>query len=360
MQHRRLGKTDLKVSVIGYGAIKLPEISPQEASRCLTRALELGINFIDTHRGYGDSETKIGQALSDRREQFILATKTHARDRAGALADLETSLRELRTERVDLWQLHSVSNEEAWRSVMARDGALRAAKEARDKGLVGHIGISVHRSLDVMRQAIACGEFETIMLCYNPLDSEGVTDILPLAKERDMGVIAMKALSGGSIAYPEQARRPGLGGADALVAGALRWVLSNPHVDCVIPGMRAVHEVEENAALGSPLVPLSDAERREFLELLGRLGGRHRYEQRCLACGYCQPCPEGVNIPEILRAARIVRSYPDYLKHLGHEIYAKLDVGADACVGCEQCVEKCPAGLPVPDMLKAAHEVLSR
>jgi len=360
MEYRRLGKTELRVSVISYGAIKLPQISEEEAAQCLNRALDLGVNFIDTSRTYGDSETKIGKALEGRREDYFLATKTHARDYDSALADLETSLKELRTDRIDLWQLHSISNEESWQRITSRDGSLRAARQARAQGTVGHVGISIHRSLDVMRKAIACGEFETVMLAYSPVDSENVGDILPLAKQQDMGTIAMKALSGGTMAYPKQARKAGFGGEDALVAGALRWVLSNDNVDCVIPGMQALHEVEENVPLGSPFVPLSQEERKRFIKALGEFGGEYRYEQRCLACGYCQPCPEGVNIPVILQAARIVRRYPDDLKRLGYEMYERLEVGAEACVECEECLKKCPAELPIPQMLKAAREVLER
>ena len=359
MEKRRLGKTELEVTAVSYGAIKLPGISEEEAAECLNRALDLGVNYVDTARNYRDSEAKIGKALKDRRDEFYVATKSGARDYDGAMADLESSLRELQMDYIDIWQLHSVSNDQAWQAVMGEDGALKAQRKAQDEGLVRHASITIHRSLDVMRKAITSGEFETVMLCYGPLDSEHVADILPLAKQQDMGTIIMKALSGGRMTYPKDARRAGLGGPDALVAGALRWVLSDANVDCVIPGMQAVHEVEENAALADPFIPLSDEERRELIGLLGEFGGQYRYEQRCLQCGYCQPCPQGVEIPAIFQAASIVRGYPDDLKRMGYEMYQALEVGAEACVECEQCLEKCPAGLPIPEMLKEARELLT-
>ncbi len=359
MEYRRLGKTELQVSAVSYGAIKLPKISEEEAAACLNRALDLGINYIDTARGYGDSERKIGLAVSNRRDEFYLATKTPSRDYDGAMGDLDTSLSELQTSYVDVWQLHTVSNERTWQQVMGTGGALEAAREAQDQGMVRHVSITIHRSLDVMRKAINCGEFETIMLCYSPLDSENVAEILPLAREHDLGTIIMKALSGGQISYPKEARQPGLGGPDALVAGSLRWVLSDPNVDVVIPGMQAVHEVEENAALVEPFDPLSDAEREELVQRLAERGMSYRYRQQCLRCGYCQPCPEGVNVPEVFKAAQIVANYPDDLRYLGYEIYEGLEPQADACVGCGECLEKCPVGLDIPTLLEEAHELLS-
>jgi len=358
VEKQRLGKTELEVTPISCGAIKLPQISEEEAAECLNRALDLGINYVDTARNYRDSEAKIGKGIGHRRDEFYLATKTGARDYDGAMADLETSLNELDMDYVDIWQLHTVSHEETWQGVMGENGALKAQHKALEEGTVKHAGITIHRALDVMRKAIASGEFETILLAYSPIDSENVANILPLAKEQDMGTIIMKALSGGQMVYPKEARKAGLGGADALVAGALRWVLSDPNVDCVIPGMQAVHEVEENAALADPFVPLTDEERKELVGLLGEFGGQYRYDQRCLRCGYCQPCPQGVNIPVIFQAASIVRGYPDDLKHIGYEMYQALEVGAQACVECEECLEKCPARLPIPEMLKEARELL--
>jgi hypothetical protein len=359
VEYRRLGRTDLEVTPISFGAIKLPGISEDEAAACLNRALDLGINFIDTARNYKDSERKIGLGVGDRRDEYYLATKTGARDYDGAMEDLETSLDELQMDYIDIWQLHTVSNEENWQKVMAPDGALNAARQAEDEGVVGHVSITIHRAHGVMRKAIECGEFETIMLCYNPLDSEDVADILPLAKEADMGTIIMKALSGGQLTYPKEERQAGLGGPDALVAGSLRWVLSNPHVDIVIPGMQTVEEVEENAALMDPVEPLSAHEREEVLKRIADFGGSYRYDQKCLRCGYCQPCPQDVPVPEVFKARQMVESYPDNLKQMGYDLYESLDTKADACAVCGVCLEECPAGLAIPDLLEQAHEVLS-
>ena len=258
MEKRLLGGTGLEVGIVGFGAIKLPGISEQEAADCLNLALDKGINFIDTARNYRDSEEKIGRAVAHRREQYAIATKSSARDAGTMVEQLDASLRNLRTDRIDLFQLHTVSTREVWEQVRAPGGAYEAALRAREQGKILHIGVTIHRELQVMREAIESGLFETIMLCYNALDSENVgTEILPMARAAGMGTIIMKPLSGGQLCPPSERRMPGLGGPDAIVAGALRFVLQNPNVDCAIPGMQNVLEVDENVALAESFAPLS-------------------------------------------------------------------------------------------------------
>jgi len=355
MEKRRLGKTELRVSQIGFGSIRLPHIDEKTASECLNRALDLGINFIDTARNYKDSEAKVGKALKGRREEYCLATKTTARDAEGLFADLETSLRETQVDVIDLYQLHTVSDEETWAKVTAPGGAIEGAKKAQQQGKFKHLGISIHRALPVMRKAIECGEFETIMLAYSPLDQEGVgAEILPLAKRHDVGVIIMKPLSGGLLTQNES------GPPDPVVRGSLRYILSNDAVSVAIPGMQAVSEVEENAATGAMPERMSEEERAELFKQIGSLKKEYRYGQVCLRCEYCQPCPQGIQIPSVFRALEMVQSYPDTLKYLGKELYDSLPVKPDVCEECKQCVEKCPAGIDIPQRLAEAIQVMAQ
>jgi len=355
MQYRPLGQTGIDVSAVSFGGIKLPRISPEEASDCLNRALDLGMSFVDTARNYRDSEEKIGKAISHRRDEFTLATKTTGRDAESARADLETSLRELKTEKIDLYQLHSVSDPATWEQVMAKGGALEAVKKAQEQGKIDHIALTCHRDLGTMRKAIESGEFETIMVAYSPIDAEGVgPEILPLAKAKGMGVIVMKGLSGGQLvrAVPEDGERTE---PDDIVRETLRCILANDAVSCVIPGMEDVRFVEENAATGD-LPPMTDDEKAKLLKEIGGLGKSFRYGQVCLRCAYCQPCPQDIDIPAAFRALDAARDYPDSLKHLGRELYDSLDPKPDACEECGQCVEKCPAGIDIPARLKEVRQ----
>jgi predicted aldo/keto reductase-like oxidoreductase len=357
MKKKALGKTGLEVSIIGFGAIKLPNIPAEEAVKIINKALDMGVNYIDTARNYRDSEEKVGMVLKDRRDDCFIATKTTARDADGLMRDLETSLQNLQTDRIDVYQLHTVSDGETYKKVMAPGGALEGAKRAKSQGKIDHIGITIHRDLNTMRSAITSGEFETIMLAYSSLDQEGVEEeILPMAKAHNMGVVIMKPLSGGLLCLPEPERK-GLD-RDPIATGSLRYVTSNENVTLAIPGMQKMWEVEENVPIGD-MPAMTEEEKTELIESMGAMKKEYRYGQVCLRCGYCQPCPQGVVAPTIFRALDMYRSYPENLRYLGAELYMSLEIKADECVECEQCLEKCPAGLNIPEMLKEAVNIFA-
>ncbi len=358
MRYRDLGMTGLKVSAIGFGGIKLPKVGEQEAIDTLNRALDLGINFIDTARDYGDSERKIGVVLTKRRDECYIATKVEARDINGAMEEFETSLRELGVNRTDLHQLHRVNSPGDFENVTSPGGALEALKIARDRGKTSHIGISIHRDLEVMKMAVESEEFETIMVAYSPLDQEKVEDdVLPMAREHGIGVIAMKPLSGGQlVSHPFDGEMEDLG-YDPVVRGSLRYILSNNAVSLAIPGMTCRREVEENAMTGD-MYAMTVGEERELFKLIGKLGRTYRYGQFCLRCEYCQPCPEGIRIPEIFRAFDVYTGYPEPLRARGIEIYSNLEIKPDSCVECRECMSVCPAGISIPEKLVEIAAVL--
>ncbi len=357
MKYRRLGKTGLKVSTIGFGAIKLPSVDQETATATINRELDLGVNFIDTARSYGDSERKVGVATRGRRDDFYIATKTGERTAGGAKKDLETSLSQLGMDRIDLWQLHTVSDRSLYDKVMGPGGALEAAKRAQREGIVDHIGITIHRDLGVMRDAIECGEFETIMVAYCAIDPENVeAAILPLAKGNGLGVIVMKPLCGGALVTPGEPKIQH----DPIVRGNLRYILSNEAVSTVIPGIRTLQEADEDCAAGDLIEPMSEAEKDELLQAIGGLGMSFRYGQRCLRCGYCQPCPNEIDIPRVFRALDEYQGYPDNLKYMGLEMYESLTVKPDVCAECGECMEKCPTDMDIPARLKEAREILEK
>jgi hypothetical protein len=353
LERRRLGKTGLEITLFGFGAIKFPHVSAEEAAASLDRALDLGVNFIDTARGYGDSEVKIGPVLKRRRDQVYIATKSGRRKAKEVASELDTSLKNLQTDCIDLYQAHWVCNDDVLNEVLAPGGALEAFRKAKEQGKIRHYGITMHRHHAAIRRAIESDLFETIMLAYNPLDEEGTgPDLIPLAAKHDMGVIIMKPLSGGLLVSPPNSAR--VDGLDPVVAGTLRGIAANPHVTSVIPGMVSPLQVEENYRAVTTYQDFGEAARRKLFETIAALRKELRYGQLCLSCGYCAPCRQGIDIPKVFRALYMHQSYPEDQRFMGRELYDELAVPPDACEECSECVERCPAGIAIPDRMKEA------
>jgi predicted aldo/keto reductase-like oxidoreductase len=353
LEKRRLGKTDLEISVFGFGCIKFPHISAEQAASALDRAIDLGVNFIDTARNYGDSEAKIGPVLKRRREEVYIATKSSQRTADGMMQQLETSLQNLRTDYLDLYQAHWVCDDTVLDQVLAPGGALDALQKAKQQGKTRHYGITMHRHQKAMRRAIEADVFETIMLAYNPLDEEGVgPELIPLAAEHDMGIIIMKPLSGGALVSPPDT--PRVDGLDPVVAGTLRAIAGHPQIATVIPGMVSIDEVEQNYRAITTADAFDEAARRTLFDAIASMKKELRYGQLCLGCGYCLPCTQEIEIPRVFRALYIHRQYPGDQQFMGRELYESLGMPADACSGCEECVKSCPAGIDIPERMKEA------
>jgi predicted aldo/keto reductase-like oxidoreductase len=351
VKKRILGKTGWEISIIGFGAIKLPLISQRECDVLLNRALDGGINFVDTADCYGDSEVKIGRALRHRRKEFYLATKIDERDANGVRGKLERCLGRLNTDWIDLALFHDVRGAEYDR--LFDSGGLETLEQAKNQGRIREIGISIHGSISMMRRAIDSGAFAALMIAYSAFDEDRLAaDLLPMAHERGVGLIAMKPLAGGRLVDPYLIRknRRFIGG-QSLAQASLRYVLSNAHITCAIPGMMELRELDENLQVGREPRELTVEGIRELMEIVGEAG-----KGFCRNCGYCLPCPEGVPIPDILRFESYYNSYG--LKDWAREQYRSLAVKADACTGCEQCMELCPYGVSIPEKLKATHLIL--
>jgi predicted aldo/keto reductase-like oxidoreductase len=352
MMKKRLGRTGLEVSVIGFGGLKLPSIEKGEANKVLNRALDLGINFFDTARVYGDSEEKMGLAMSGRRNEFYISTKSQALTAEGMKADIQESLRKLRTDYIDIYMCHNLRYKSDYEKVIGPGGAIEALMEAKENGVIGHIGFSCHRFHETMERCLKSGLFEAIMVSYNALNDELVDEkILPLAKNLDVGVIAMKPLAGGALASPPS-KLKAVTEVQLTAEKALRFVLANDAVSVAIPGMVSISEVEENARVGETFSSMTVDEKAELIRAAESLG-----KEFCRGCGYCQPCPQDVRIPIILRQLAYYKNYG--LVEWAKGRYSMVEVKADACVECGQCKEKCPYGLDVPSMLKEAHILLS-
>jgi len=327
MQYRQLGRTGLNVSVIGFGGIPIQRISVIEAATIVQNALNKGINFFDTARSYTDSEEKLGKALKNNRSKVIIATKSMARTKEDMATDIKNSLATMGVDYIDLYQLHNVKSQEALEQVFRPDGALAALKEAQKAGVVKHIGITGHIK-SYLLEALKTGELETIQFPFNAVETSGAQELLDQAAQTGTGIIIMKPLAGGAI------RNTNL---------ALRFILER-NVSTVIPGMDSVAQVEENIFAGQEVLPLSAGEKSVLEEEAVRLGAAF-----CRRCEYCQPCPQGIDIPMVFLLDGYYTRYD--LKDWARERYRGLSTRPDACVECGACEEKCPYSLPIRCML---------
>ena len=327
MQYVTLGKTGLRISRIGFGGIPIQRISEQECVSLFDAVVDAGINFIDTARGYTVSEQFIGNALHGRRDKFILATKSMARTREAMEQDIETSLANLRTDYIDLYQIHN-ANDAQLDQVMAPDGAMEALIAAKKAGKIGHIGLTAH-GLSTFERALEIDEIETIMFPYNIVERQG-EHLIARCAEKNVGFIAMKPLAGGAIE-------------DGTLA--MRFILSNPAVTVAIPGMYCEDEVRENAVAADNASPLTADEHARADAIVSQLG-----EHFCRRCNYCAPCTAGINISAAFLFEGYLSRYG--LENWARDRYAAMGAKASACVDCGLCEERCPYHLPIREMLK--------
>ena len=335
MEYKILGKTGLKISKLGLGGIPIQKIDAQGTKTLIEELIKEGVNFIDTARGYTVSEEYLGYALDGVRDRFIIATKSGARTKDAMKKDIETSLEKLRTDYIDLYQLHNPS-EKDMETVISEDGALRALLEAKAAGKIGHIGITLH-SAELFKKALEFPWVETIMFPYNIVETQGEEMIAECA-ERNIGFICMKPLAGGAIE-------------DATTA--IRFISSNPAVTVVIPGMADKTEISQNISAVNDLSPLSSEEKEKIAKIRELLGTNF-----CRRCNYCAPCTVGINIPAILLFEGYYNRYD--LKEWAVARYSQLTKVASDCIGCGICETRCPYDLNIRQMLKKAALVLEK
>ena len=327
MEYRILGKTGLKISRMGFGGIPIQKIDEEGTRKLLHEMMEMGVNYIDSARGYTVSEQYIGYGLEGIRDKFVLATKSMSRTKEAMAADIETSLGNFRTDYIDLYQVHNPSMEQL-DQVIGEGGALEALMEAKAAGKIGHIGLTAH-STAVFERALGLDWVETIMFPYNIVEQQGA-ELIHKCAEKNIGFIDMKPLAGGAIE-------------DATLA--LRYVCSNPDVTVVIPGMADVRELEQNLAACSNTEPLADEELKAMDKVREQLG-----TDFCRRCNYCAPCTVGINIPSVFLFAGYLQRYD--LADWAKDRYSTLKVKASACIGCGKCEPRCPYHLPIREKLK--------
>lgn len=321
----RLGKTEIVVNKNGFGALPIQRISDEAAVYLLRRAYDGGIRFFDTARAYSDSEHKLGLAFADIRENLYIATKSGAKTGEAMREDLKRSLENLKTDYIDIYQFH---NPAFCPKPGDNSGLYDAALEAKKEGKIRHIGITNHR-LSVAQEAIESGLYETLQFPFCYLASEKDEELVEGCKKADMGFIAMKALSGGLITNSA-----------AAYAHAAQY-------ENVLPiwGVQRERELDEflSYVTKPPVMTkeLSELIEKDRAELAGEF---------CRGCGYCMPCPAGIEINNCARMSLLLRRSPS-AKQLTEEAQKKMML-VENCLHCNQCKSKCPYGLDTPALLQ--------
>ena len=339
LQRRRLGRTDLEVSVLGLGAMGIiSHFHPDAASgiQVVHRALDLGINCIDTAASYFDSEEILGKALAGRWDRVIVLTKTAMRRGRRCQEEIDRSFRRLGTDHVHVYQVHHVQYREELDKVLGPDGALELLQREKARGRVGAIGITSHHPR-VLGEALETGAFDTVQLPYNPIEAETFRPIMRRAQELDIGVLTMKPLAGGRL---------------SSVEAALRFSAGDPSVACTLAGCTTLEHVERDVAALAGTAPMEQQERAALAQEIEQLG-----DLFCRRCRYCEKeCPAEIPISDIFRCH-------DYLvlnQAYAREEYRKLGQHDGRCLDCGGCEKICPYNLPVRDMLDIAHGELNQ
>lgn len=327
MEKIRLGRTEMMVSKLGFGGIPIQRVYEEEAVAVVKRCLELGINFLDTANGYSTSEERIGKAISGRRERVFLATKTGARTREDVEKHLQQSLKQLGVEYIDLYQFHGVSDPKHLEMVLASDGLMTVVEEAKKAGVVKHIGVTSH-SMDIAKEAVKSDRFETIMFPFNFITCEAVDELIPLAREHDVGFIAMKPLAGGMLDN---------------VTIAFKYLFQ--FLDIIpIPGIEKIEEIEEIAQVLEGPLQMTRAEQQEMQRLIKELGTRF-----CRRCNYCQPCTEEIPISMVMTSSSFFKRLPEERFFSG--MFAGAIEKAVNCTECGECEARCPYHLPIREIM---------
>jgi len=326
MDNVRLGKTNLEVNKIGFGALPIQRRNMDDSLAILNRAYESGIDFYDTARFYTDSEEKLGKAFEDVRDKIYLASKTAAEAPEDFWNDLETSLKELRTGYLDLYQHHNISF-----CPKEGDEMANAMLEAKEEGLIKHIGITTHK-ITIAHEALDSGLYETLQYPFSYLSGEEELKIVQKCKDLDVGFIAMKAMGGG------------------LLKNAKASFAYMNQFDNVLPiwGVQHMSELEEFLSLPSDLL-VDESLQKDIEEDKKVLG-----DNFCRGCGYCMPCPEGINISLCARMSLWIRRFPTE-PNMDEKTQQTMHKTKD-CIECYACVDNCPYELDIPELLKENYE----
>jgi len=377
MQYRSFGNTGIKVSILGFGAMRLPQerikgklqIKQEESVGVIQKAFELGVNYVDTAYVYneGESELVVGKALQGWRDKVYLSTKmpTWMVEKKGDYRRfLEEELERLKVAYVDFYHFHAL-NEDSFKNTVLKHNLLKEARKAKDEGLIKHISFSFHDKPEVMKRIIDVGIFESVLCQYNLLD-RGNQKVMAYAKSKGLGVAVMGPVGGGRLGVSDILKEAVSSNIESTPELALRFVFVNKSVSVALSGMENIEMVEENARVASLSKPFTSKQLQIIEDFIEKR--KKKEEIPCNNCGYCLPCPENVAIPDIFQLMNyyILRVKKDYASKQYLNIgEGTLESGekdqrkqANACVECGECEEKCPQKIKIMEKLKETHAVL--
>jgi len=374
MQYTEFGNTGIKVSKLGFGAMRLPmvekdgekDVDYDRAVKMIREAIDLGVNYIDTAPYYCEkkSEIAVGKALKDGyREKVYLSTKNPIENESGAdwRKRLEKSLKKLDTDYIDFYHMWGISWEAYQNKIDVENGPIEAAYQAKEDGLIKHISFSFHDDAENLFKLIDTGHFETMLVQYNLLDRSN-EEAINYAQEKGMGVVVMGPVGGGRLGAPSTKLDKLMDSSTSTVETALRFVFSNQNVNIALSGMENIDMVRENVEIASNPDPLSENELADVKAMLEQ--NQKLADLYCTGCEYCLPCPQGVKIPKVFELMNYHRVYD--LTDYAREEYKKLiksekedEKAADACVECGICEEKCPQNIEIIEQLKESHKALA-
>jgi predicted aldo/keto reductase-like oxidoreductase len=321
------------------------------------------VNYIDTAYMYcrGQSEVVVGKALKGWRERIKLSTKlplNQVKSRDDYRRLLDEQLTKLDTDWIDFYHFHGLSGPK-WCDVVQAFDLVEEMAKARDEGLIRHVSFSFHDKPEAMRAFIDSGVFASVLCQYNLLDRAN-EDAMAHAREQGLGVVVMGPVGGGRLGSPRDYIEAAVDGKASTPEIALRFVLSNPNVSCALSGMSTMEQVEENVAVAADLGPLSKEQKSHVEEVLA--SRKKLADLYCTGCGYCMPCPHGVNIPVCFESMINHRVY-EFTSAAMRKYRAIGDQWipgkrADACVACGECEEKCPQNIPIRQQLKEVDATL--
>ncbi|MHB1155287.1 MAG: aldo/keto reductase [Phycisphaerales bacterium] len=373
MQYRMLGRTGLKVSQLGFGAMRLPMVGEGDGARVnrelavpmIHRAFELGVNYIDTAVMYcnNDSQRAVGEAVNAwigqagrKRSDLVVSTKNHyyEADESAWWKNLTDSLERLGLDYLDIYNTHGVNWAKYTGAVEPR--IYKWLTKAKDQGLIRHICTSFHDDADALKKLVDTDRYESFTIQYNMLDRQ-LEEAMAYAHEKGKGIVVMGPVAGGRLGVQSDVLTKMVKGVEHVSELALRFVLSNANVTVALSGMGTMAMVEENAAIAADAVSLNDEQRRAIDSHLTRL--KSMADLYCTGCQYCMPCDVKVNVAGIFANYNLGRVYG--LWDVARSRYADImrnNQGADNCVQCYHCLEKCPQHLDIPRQLAEAHAAM--